>query len=416
MARWGRNILFPICFLVANFAVCACAQQRDATTVQNSAIFESGGLVGIGNSNPTRTLDVNGEIRVGGGNIFMQRNLNDLAGRRNWAWGTETFNVGDVSLFVSTSNTAFPSVPVFTALSSGFMGVGVATPTANLEISGKGGGLLVDSPGAITVVNSSSTANSFTGSNSTAIVTGIQNGAGITNVGLPSPAPPAALLGQATATTNSVAGVTGTTVSPNGIGVVGVNLATTSASNAGSGVFGGTLAPGGSAVEAHAFSAANGIYAQSDSGTGGTFVGPIALETQGPSNFNGDVAVNANLSVSGTKNFRIDDPLDPAHKYLVHASIESSEVLNLYSGNVTLDKSGKATVQLPDWMEAENKDFRYALTCIGGFAPVYIAEEIKNNQFRIAGGRSGMKVSWQITTLRNDSYVRDHPMLVEQPK
>ena len=27
--------------------------------------------------------------------------------RRNWAWGTETFNVGDVSLFVSTSNVGF---------------------------------------------------------------------------------------------------------------------------------------------------------------------------------------------------------------------------------------------------------------------------------------------------------------------
>ncbi len=121
------------------------AKFTDATTVQSSSISE--GLcpgtgqtcVGIGNANPLRTLDVNGEIRVGGGNIFMQRNLTDLAGRRNWAWGTETFNVGDVSLFVSTSNTALPSLPVFTALSNGFMGIGLATPTANLEIAGTGG-------------------------------------------------------------------------------------------------------------------------------------------------------------------------------------------------------------------------------------------------------------------------------------
>jgi hypothetical protein len=108
----------------------------DPTTVQNSTIFQSNGLVGIGNASPTRTLDVNGEIRVAGGNIFMQRNLTDLAGRRNWAWGTETFNVGDVSLFVSTSNTAFPSVPVFTALSNGSMGVGLATPTQKLDVAG----------------------------------------------------------------------------------------------------------------------------------------------------------------------------------------------------------------------------------------------------------------------------------------
>jgi hypothetical protein len=141
----------------------------DPTTVQNSVMSQgpcpfdaTQTCVGITNTNPplslftpttspTRVLDVNGEIRVGGGNIFMQRDLSDLPGRRNWAWGTETFNVGDVSLFVSASNTALPSLPVFTALSNGWMGIGVSTPHANLEIAGSaGGGLLVDSPGVIT--------------------------------------------------------------------------------------------------------------------------------------------------------------------------------------------------------------------------------------------------------------------------
>src|SRR4029077_11364405 len=108
----------------------------DATTIQNSPIFANNGLVGIGNSNPVRTLDVSGEIAVRGGNIFLQRNLTDQAGRRNWAWGTETFNVGDISMFVSTSNSAFPSVPVFTALSNGNMGIGLATPQAKLDVAG----------------------------------------------------------------------------------------------------------------------------------------------------------------------------------------------------------------------------------------------------------------------------------------
>ena len=111
-------------------------------SLANSALFQGVCLgttspcVGLGNTSPTRTLDVSGEIRVGGGNIFMQRNLTDLSGRRNWAWGTETFNVGDVSLFVSTSNITAPSKPVFTALSNGFMGIGLSTPVTALQVNG----------------------------------------------------------------------------------------------------------------------------------------------------------------------------------------------------------------------------------------------------------------------------------------
>ncbi len=119
------------------------AMFQDATTVQNSPISENAcpgtgqPCIGINNANPLRTLDVNGEIRLGGGNIFMQRDLTDQPGRRNWAWGTETFNVGDVSLFVSSSNVGYASIsPVFTALSNSNMGIGVATPTARLEVLG----------------------------------------------------------------------------------------------------------------------------------------------------------------------------------------------------------------------------------------------------------------------------------------
>ena len=42
---------------------------------------------------------------------------------------------------------------------------------------------------------------------------------------------------------------------------------------------------------------------------------------------------------AGTKDFKIDDPIDPA-KDLYHASVESSEMKNLYDGVATLD--GKA--------------------------------------------------------------------------
>jgi hypothetical protein len=54
--------------------------------------------------------------------------------------------------------------------------------------------------------------------------------------------------------------------------------------------------------------------------------------------FEGDVEILGALNVTGTKNFKIDHPLDPENKYLYHAAIESSEVLNIYSGNVRVDQ------------------------------------------------------------------------------
>src|SRR5205807_7663639 len=94
--------------------------------------------------------------------------------------------------------------------------------------------------------------------------------------------------------------------------------------------------------------------------------------------FTGNVNITGTLS-SGVKDFRIDHPVDPANKYLVHASVESSEMINLYSGNVPLDANGEAVVHLPDWFEALNRDFRYQLTAVGASSPgLYIAREIAN--------------------------------------
>jgi hypothetical protein len=131
---------------------------------------------------------------------------------------------------------------------------------------------------------------------------------------------------------------------------------------------------------------------------------------------NGNVTVRGTLSASA-KNFQIDDPLDPQNKYLVHTSVESSEMMNIYSGNVTTDELGLATVTLPAWFEAENTDFRYQLTVIGGrFAEAIVSKEIANNQFTISTNASKVKVSWQVTAVRQDSYAKAHPLVVEQDK
>ena len=46
--------------------------------------------------------------------------------------------------------------------------------------------------------------------------------------------------------------------------------------------------------------------------------------------FDGNVRVTGNFTVGGTKSFKIDHPLDPANKYLIHFCVESNDVLNIY--------------------------------------------------------------------------------------
>ena len=63
---------------------------------------------------------------------------------------------------------------------------------------------------------------------------------------------------------------------------------------------------------------------------------------------------------------------------------------------------------MPEWFGVLNRDSRYQFTCLGGFAAVYVAEELANSQFKIGGGRAGLKVSWQITGIRQDAWANAH--------
>ena len=131
--------------------------------------------------------------------------------------------------------------------------------------------------------------------------------------------------------------------------------------------------------------------------------------------FNGNVGVSGTLSKGGGT-FKIDHPLDPEHKYLFHSFVESPDMMNIYNGNIMLGDNGEAVVTMPEWFEALNMEFRYQLTCIGGFAQVYIAEEIAGNQFKIAGGKPGLKVSWQVTGIRQDPFANANRVQVEVDK
>ena len=215
---------------------------------------------------------------------------------------------------------------------------------------------------------------------------------------------------------NGVDGISFSTAS----GVTGVygEVSSVNAGPSSAGVRGTNAGTGASGI---------GVWGEQD-GTGYGVYGDVppggfgVVGTNGGSNssgyagwFNGRVAVLGTLSKGGGS-FRIDHPLDPANKYLSHSFVESPDMMNIYNGNITTGADGFATVVLPDWFEALNRDFRYQLTVIGQFAQAIVAEEIKDNQFRIQTDQPGVKVSWQVTGIRHDPFADAYRIPVEEEK
>ena len=175
-------------------------------------------------------------------------------------------------------------------------------------------------------------------------------------------------------------------------GVLGVSEDPTSAS----GVLGisdpGTTGSNGHAIEGDVLSGTNqiAVFGYTSSSTASDYAGY----------FIGNIY--ATTASSGIKAFKIDYPLDPENKYLIHSSVESNEMLNVYSGNIKTDAQGFAVVQLPEYFESLNKDFRYQFTCVYDFAQAIVAEKIKNNQFTIRTDKPNVEVSWIVTGVRQD--------------
>ena len=172
----------------------------------------------------------------------------------------------------------------------------------------------------------------------------------------------AGVVGEALAATGTTKGVWGSSSSSSGIGVYGAGPSFTgttvgvqgeSFSTAGTGVYGRVFADSGEPF------AVLGIRSGA-AGWAGYFVGPVGIL--------GSVSVSGTVSKGGGS-FKIDHPLDPENKYLYHSFVESPDMMNVYNGNVTTDAKGYAVVQLPDWFEALNRDFRYQLTVIGAGRP-----------------------------------------------
>jgi len=132
-------------------------------------------------------------------------------------------------------------------------------------------------------------------------------------------------------------------------------------------------------------------------------------------NSDGNVNVNNTLS-KGAGTFKIDHPLDPENKYLYHSFVESPDMMNVYNGNVITDANAIAVIDLPDYFMALNKDYRYQLTVIGTFAQAIIKEEVSNNKFVIQTSEPNIKVSWQVTGIRQDAYANKNRIQVEVDK
>ncbi len=209
-----------------------------------------------------------------------------------------------------------------------------------------------------------------------------------------------AVSGQIPGTATGFTAVNGNNLRTNGgTGIAGIGF---------NGVVGETNYSSGNAVYGENYDAllplGNGI------GVGGVgYIGVLGEDTYlgGAAGAYG-VFSNGNFGASGVKTFRIDHPTDQ-DKYLVHFSIESNEVLNMYRGMIQIDENGEAHVELPHYFDDININFSYQLTPIGGFANLYIKEKIEGNNFVIAGGNPGMEVSWIVYAERNDKWVRDNP-------
>ncbi len=131
--------------------------------------------------------------------------------------------------------------------------------------------------------------------------------------------------------------------------------------------------------------------------------------------FRGNVNVTGTLSKGGGA-FRIDHPLDPENKYLQHSFVESPDMMNIYNGNIVTDSKGFATVEMPDYFEALNSDFRYQLTVIGQFAQAIVAEEVNGRHFVIQTDKPSVKVSWLVTGIRKDAFANANRISVEVEK
>lgn len=345
------------------------------------------GRVGIGTNTPKELLHVNGDY-YGRGHFFLHAYEGDGANGTAYLQARDDSGTSSIGMCLRTQD-AGAIIDALYATPAGNVGIGGGAVNEKLHVVGTGnlnGGYFE--------------ANQGTG-----------------------------IFGVSTAASGQHCGVIGSTTSTGGYGVWGMSdyVSVRARHGAATGYYPncglaasaiGTYCPITALAED-----GTGVYSTTNDGDGvdgrstGTNKSGVVGQNGNPNGW-GVYAVGR-MGSSGTKSFQIDHPLDPANRYLQHYTTEGPEPLNSYSGTAVLDDAGEARVLLPDYFEAVNRDFRYQLTAIGAAMPnLHIAAEIEKNEFLIAGGEPGMKVSWEVKGVRNDPYVRAYgaPVEVEKPE
>jgi hypothetical protein len=353
------------------------------TNLGNSLLFQTGGKMGLGTTTPAATLDINGgEILRGGYYEFPE----DTATASNGGKQSHSFQWLS-SVFNSSSSTAVNPAFGFRAIP---LNNNTSNPSARLDLFyGLGG-----PTGTINDINVAFTANGSVGIGTTSPRSALEVSSK-TEGQISNPSPNLTISNSANVKDNA--------------GSVSIDFNPFIASK--------TNPEAQIEVQDDGDSSAFMYFNIREAGSpSNPYNTVIYIDDSGNVSFSGDVFVSGSLT-KGSGTFKIDDPIDPANKYLSHSFVESPDMMNMYNGTVTLDGKGEATVAMPDWFDALNQSFQYQLTAVGAPGPgLYIKEKVHDNQFKIAGGAAGLEVSWQVTGVRHDAYAKAHPTPVEEDK
>ncbi|MFP4459449.1 MAG: hypothetical protein ACLFSQ_07670 [Candidatus Zixiibacteriota bacterium] len=137
----------------------------------------------------------------------------------------------------------------------------------------------------------------------------------------------------------------------------------------------------------------------------------------------GNVSITGNLTVSGSiskggGSFLIDHPDDPENKTLRHNFVESPENLCVYRGEVELDESGEAKVEMPDYYKSlvDESGATVHPTPVG--RPFMVGYEWEQDRLSfVLYGDPGRKVSYIIYADRDDPVIHhiERPVVEEKP-